>query len=226
MNRRTFLKLLSGILASSPALFQMLVKAEKTGLTQEGIKMLKKTTTEMPEWLPAFIEKIKNKGKGVEIDEKVFMYTDESLPGVKVTEDVGEQRYLIEGDNEYGQKFEMEYEAPKTLEGGEKFSGEFTASDSVPVHADPDGNVDFDGQVVDSVDEILGGDAGRIETYTTGESRDTQGQKIVDQSEAKIDAMKDEIDIDEGFKDGGLTNTIPPKRGPMSEGVESLFRTR
>ena len=111
MNRRTFLKLLSGILASSPALFQMLVKAEKTGLTQEGIKMLKKTTTEMPEWLPAFIEKIKNKGKSVEIDEKVFMYTDESLPGVKVTEDVGEQRYLIEGDNEYGQKFEMEYEA-------------------------------------------------------------------------------------------------------------------
>jgi len=180
----------------------------------------------MPEWLPAFIEKIKNKGKGVEIDEKVFMYTDESLPGVKVTEDVGEQRYLIEGDNEYGQKFEMEYEAPKTLEGGEKFPGEFTASDSVPVHADPDGNVDFDGQIVDSVDEILGGDAGRIETYTTGESRYTQGQKIVDQSEAKIDAMKDEIDIDEGFKDGGLTNTIPPKRGPMSEGVESLFRTR
>jgi len=39
MNRRTFLKLLSGILASSPALFQMLVKAEKTGLTQEGITM-------------------------------------------------------------------------------------------------------------------------------------------------------------------------------------------
>jgi len=28
------------------------------------------------------------------------------------------------------------------------------------------------------------------------------------------------------FANGGLTDTIPPKRGPMSEGVESLFRKR
>jgi len=35
----------------------------------------------------------KNKmlGKSKEIDEKVFEYVDESLPGVKVTEDLGEQ---------------------------------------------------------------------------------------------------------------------------------------
>ena len=28
------------------------------------------------------------------------------------------------------------------------------------------------------------------------------------------------------FEKGGLTDTIPPKKGPMSQGVESLFRTR
>lgn len=30
----------------------------------------------------------------------------------------------------------------------------------------------------------------------------------------------------QGFADGGLTNTIPPAKGPDSQGVESLFRRR
>jgi hypothetical protein len=29
-----------------------------------------------------------------------------------------------------------------------------------------------------------------------------------------------------GYKDGGLTDTVPPKQGPMSEGVASLFKNK
>lgn len=225
MNRRAFLKLFGGILASSPALMKMLMTAEKTGAVQEGIKMLKKTTTEMPEWLPGFIEKIKMIGKAKEIDEKVFEYVDDSLPGVKVTEDLGDQKYLIEGQNEYGQKFQMEYEAPKTLEGGEKFPGDFVAEDTRPV-ASYGEDVDYDVEVLDSVDEILGGDGPRLEKYVTGKDRFTKGERQVGWAESRVEEAMENIDIDEGYKDGGLTRTIPPKRGPMSEGVESLFRTR
>lgn len=224
MNRRAFLKLFGGILATSPALMKMLMTAEKTGAVQEGIKQLKKSTTEMPEWLPGFIEKIKMLGKSKEIDEKVFEYVDESLPGVKVTEDLGEQKYLIEGQNEYGQPFQMEYEAPKTLEGGEKFPGDFVAEDTVPFSSYGD-DVDYDVEVVESVDQILGGDAPRMEKYVTGKNRLTTGERRVGDAEMRAEAAMEDIDIDE-FKDGGLTSTIPPKRGPMSEGVESLFRTR
>jgi len=224
MNRRAFLKLFGGILATSPALMKMLMTAEKTGAVQEGIKQLKKSTTAMPEWLPGFIEKIKMLGKSKEIDEKVFEYVDESLPGVKVTEDLGEQKYLIEGQNEYGQPFQMEYEAPKTLEGGEKFPGDFVAEDTVPFSSYGE-DVDYDVEVLESVDQILGGDAPRMEKYVTGKNRLTTGERRVGDAEMRAENAMEDIDIDE-FKDGGLTSTIPPKRGPMSEGVESLFRTR
>lgn len=228
MNRRAFLKLFGGILATSPALMKMIMTAEKTGAVQEGIKQLKKSTTEMPEWLPGFIDKIKQLGKSKEIDEKVFEYVDESLPGVKVIEDLGEQKYLIEGQNEYGQPFQMEYEAPKTLEGGEKFPGDFVAQDTVPYSSYGE-DVDYDVEILDSVDEILGGDGPRMEKYVTGEKRLTVGERSVSDAQMRAEnAMEDmeDIDIDDGYKDGGLTSTIPPKRGPMSEGVESLFRTR
>ena len=29
-----------------------------------------------------------------------------------------------------------------------------------------------------------------------------------------------------GYKDGGLTDTVPPKEGPMSAGVASLFKNK
>ena len=224
MNRRAFLKLFGGILATSPALMKMLMTAEKTGAVQEGIKQLKKSTTAMPEWLPGFIDKIKQLGKSKEIDEKGFEYVDESLPGVKVTEDLGEQKYLIEGKNEYGQPFQMEYEAPKTLEGGEKFPGDFVAEDTVPFSSYGD-DVDYDVEVLESVDDILGGDGPRLEKYATGKDKMTKGVRRVSDAEMRAENAMEDIDIDE-FKDGGLTSTIPPKRGPMSEGVESLFRTR
>jgi hypothetical protein len=51
-------------------------------------------------------------------------------------------------------------------------------------------------------------------------------------SELNVDTMSDaEVDLrlqsyGQGFAMGGLTDTIPPERGPMSQGVASLFKNK
>jgi len=214
MNRRAFLKLFGGILATSPALMKMLMTAEKTGAVQEGIKQLKKSTTEMPEWLPGFIEKIKMLGKSKEIDEKVFEYVDESLPGVKVTEDLGEQKYLIEGQNEYGRPYAIEYEPPGYTMVDErtgkavKTKGDFRALDSVPEAAGPEDVPDFFPRELDEVDDILGSDVRVMEEFATGSKikNPKRGESAVSQAELRAENAAEEaaIEADEGFAKGGL----------------------
>lgn len=79
----------------------------------------------------------------------------------------------------------------------------------------------------------------RVSTYVGGdpyvEKRNTLKELIAQSqapgaSELNVDEMSDrEVDLrlqayGQGFAMGGLTNTVPPERGPMSEGVASLFK--
>jgi len=49
---------------------------------------------------------------------------------------------------------------------------------------------------------------------------------IDDVDDVTIKAIDDELDIKKGFYKGGLTDTIPPERGPMNQGVAQLYQRR
>jgi len=237
-SKRNFLKLLGGIL-STPMMQKLLPFLAKEGAdVVEGIKQLRNTTTNMPDWFPAFIQKFisKNINRADKIDQDITKITDPDLPGIEVLK-YDDGKIEIIGQNEYGQNFGIEYQPPATLEDGSKFKGDFQAVDSAPVYADPDGNVDFDAQVVEDIEEILGGDSRYLENYAkdvtteTGKvaAKDTKGAGAVREAEGRAEAAKDEArdfgDYGE-YADGGLTDTIPPERGPMADGLATLFKKR
>ena len=49
-----------------------------------------------------------------------------------------------------------------------KKPGEFIAQEEVPVNVDPDGNADFDVEILDDLDQILGPDTRAMEEFATG----------------------------------------------------------
>ena len=75
---------------------------------------------------------------------------------------------------------------------------------------DPDGGFDADGEVVSSVDEILGGSSTKLEGYAKGTNKEkyTIGQRRIDEAEAIGDRADDVTpykDMDPtDFAKGGL----------------------
>lgn len=77
-----------------------------------------------------------------------------------------------------------------------------------------------------------------VEQVGTGDQKRETLKSLIEVSEAPgaaeldVDTMSDqEVDLrlqayGQGFAMGGLTDTIPPNRGPMSEGVASLFKNK
>ena len=57
-------------------------------------------------------------------------------------------------------------------------------------------------------------------------SRDGTYDDIDDVSDQTIKEIDDELGIKKGFYKGGLTDTIPPERGPMNQGVAQLYQRR
>ena len=57
-------------------------------------------------------------------------------------------------------------------------------------------------------------------------SRDGTFDDFDDVSDQTIKEIDDELDIKKGFYKGGLTDTIPPERGPMNQGVAQLYQRR
>lgn len=237
-SKRNLLKLLGGIL-STPLMAKLLPFLAKEGAdVVEGIKQLRNTSTNMPDWFPTFVQKFitKNADRAEKIDQDITKITDPDLPDVEVLK-YDDGRIEITGKNEYGQQFGIDYSPPSTLEDGTKFKGDFQATDTTPVYADPDGNVDYDAQVVENIEEILGGDSKYLENYakdvTNIEGRpmpkDTKGSSAVREAEGRAEALADEArdfgDYGE-YADGGLTDTIPPERGPMADGLATLFKKR
>ncbi len=200
-SRRTFMKILAG-LASIPVLGKFL----KPGAP--AVQKLVNTSTTMPKWFPDFINKISFSGFGKKIDADVFLYETKELPGVQVfRHDDG--RVFVEGKNEYGKGYKIEYEPPgyevldeKTGK-AVKTKGEFIAEEEVPVNVDPDGNADFDAEVLEDLDNIMGPDTARMEQFTTGKVTKTvkdmtgdtgmkKGEYNVGAAEARFEQAADE----------------------------------
>ena len=82
---------------------------------------------------------------------------------------------------------------------------------------DPDGGFDADGEVVESIDDILGGNSTQLEGYAkgTGEVKYTPGQRKIDEAEAIGDRADDVTpykDVDPtDFAKGGLATMFRKK---------------
>ena len=218
MDRRAFLKLMGG-LASLP----VVGKFFKGAKVASKIPMLKNTTTTMPAWFPDLVDKFVAKGVGKKIDKDIMEYTTKELPGIKLTKS-DDGRIIVEGQNDYYRSYDMEYQPPgyeviDQVKGkAVKTKGDFTASEEVPVNMDPDGNVDFDGEILESVDDILTSDARTMEEFATGrkisfKEKKYRGESRVGEAEVRLeneaDAYREQMaeEADE-FAKGGLAGQL------------------
>ena len=182
-SRRTFLKFLAGI-ASLP----IVGKFFKGAKTAKVVK-LANTTTKMPDWFPAFVDRALEKGIAKKIDADLTEITIPELPDVKM-EVRTDGKVYVEGKNAYNEPYQIEYEPPGyevlDYETGEtvRTKGDFTASDTEYRMVGED-DFDVDGVVVDDVDNILGGSSTKLEGFAKGTNKEkyTKGQKAIDEAE-------------------------------------------
>lgn len=205
--RRNFLKLMGG-LASLPIIGKFIKPAAKVA---DKVVQLKNTTTEMPTWFPSFVDKVMSKGVGKKIDADLMQYEVKELPGIKVYKH-DDGKVFVEGKNDYSKSYEIEYEPPgyelvdeKTGKAVKK-PGDFRAKEEVPVNVDPDGNADFDAEVLESVDNILSSDARVMEEFATGKTikEMKRGEFEVGRAESLADAARK----GEDFATGGLAHML------------------
>ena len=175
---------------------------------------LQNTTTTMPAWFPDFVDKITYSGVGKKIDADLMEYKVKELPGITVTKH-DDGRVFVEGQNDYYKKYEIEYQPPGyevvDYQKGKavKTKGDFMAQEEVPVNVDPDGNADFDAEVLESVDNILSSDARAMEEFATGKKikEMKRGEFEVGRAEALTDAARKGEDLDD-FAKGGLAGQL------------------
>ena len=204
MGRRDFMKIAGsmGVIGALKALgLDKLLKGVTRNPIPGPIKMVERSTTKMPLWFPKFIDKVNEKmtykGDGM----WDFTGTDDFLPGFHI-ERVGDD-YYISGKNEYDQDFQITYESPKwegDADGSYYNHGEFIVEDSVPVGRNPE-DVDFDGEVVEDIHDVLGGTKG-MEEIAKGEKIDelTKGENAVIEAEVRAEQSYD-MARDEGYFD-------------------------
>ena len=150
----------------------------------------------------------------------VMRYEVKELPGIQVTKH-DDGRIYVEGQNDYSRSYDIEYQPPgyevvdyKTGK-AVKTKGDFTASEEVPVNMDPDGNTDFEGEILEEVGDILGGDARTMQEFATGKKlkTSTRGESRVGQAEVRMEneadayaeRMAEEAD---DFATGGLAKLL------------------
>jgi len=204
MSRRDFNKLLvtGGVITALKTLgLDKLFKGMSRNPIPGPIKMVERSTSKMPLWFPKFIDKINDKmtyrGDGM----WDFKGTEDFLPGFHI-ERVGDD-YYITGKNQYEQDFQITYNSPKwegDADGSYYNHGEFIVEDSVPVGRHPE-DVDFDGEVVDEVHDVLG-NTKEMEEIATGQTikGTTKGEDKVIEAEVKAEQSYD-MAKDEGYFD-------------------------
>jgi hypothetical protein len=214
--RRNFMKVMAG-LASIP----FLGKFFKGAKVAKTVVPLTNTTTVMPSWFPSLIDKALDRGIKNKIDADLMDIEVPELPGVKIQRH-DDGRVLVEGQNEYGRPYAIEYEPPGYTMVDEatgksvKTKGDFRATDSVPEMSGPEDVPDFFPEQLDEVDDILGSDVRVMEEFATGSKikNPKRGENVVGQAEVRAENAADEaaeraaMEADEGFAKGGLAYLI------------------
>ena len=221
--RRTFMKLMAG-LASIP----IVGKLFKPAATVSKVVPLKNTTTTMPDWFPSFVEKITTRNVGNKIDADITLFKDKDLPDVEVYK-YDDGRIEVQGKNGYDAEYDISYTPPGTevldytTGKSVRTKGDFEASDTVYRMTDPDGGYDVDGEIVDNVDEILGGSSTKLEGYAKGTNKEkyTIGQSRIDQAEA-IGERADDVTP---YKDMDPTDFADPDEFAKG-GLATMFKKK
>jgi hypothetical protein len=193
-SKRTFLKIMGG-LASLP----ILGKFFKGAKTAKVVK-LANTTTTMPDWFPAFVDKALAQGVKKKVDADLMEVEIPDLPGVKMeVSDAGPIR--VEGVNAYDEPYVIEYTPPgytvvdETTGQAVPTPGDFKASDTQYYRTGNPEEMDYDVDFtsVKDVEDILGGNSTELEGFAKGtkETKLTRGQKAVDEADSRLD-------VDEG----------------------------
>jgi len=220
--RRTFLKLMAG-LASLPIIGKIFKPAKIATVVP-----LKNTTTTMPTWFPDFVDKMVTKNVGNKIDADVMLYKDKDLPGVELYK-YDDGRIEVQGKNAYDSEYDITYTPPgvevldyKTGK-SVKTAGDFEASDTVYRMTDPDGGYDVDGEIVNDIEDILGGNSTQLEGYAkgTGEIKYTRGQYTVDEA----DAIADRADDVTPYRDVDPTDFVDPEDYAKG-GLATMFKKK
>ena len=192
--RRLFLKLMTGIMA-----LPIIPKFMRQTDVAKPIVKLANTTTTMPDWFPDLITKVMFKSPGKKVDADIMLYEVKELPGIKIYKQ-GDGKIRVEGTNEYGKPYQIDYEPPGyelVDESGKSFKtkGDFSASEDVPVNMDPDGNMDFDIEVLDDLDQILGSDTRIMEEFATGRKVEKlkSGEFALGKAEADLERAAEEM---------------------------------
>ena len=216
LSRRAFLKLLGAGTATVAAAKTGILGLLKGKKAATGVKVLSNTTTTMPTWFPDLVDKMMVRGIGKKIDADIIEYKTKDLPGITMTKH-DDGRIFVEGQNDYGRNYNIEYEPPgvelldETTGKSVKTKGDFTAQEEVPVNMDPDGNTDFDGEILESVDDILTGDSRSMEGFATGKKiKDMKrGEFKVGQAEKAAEQAADEAaELADDFAKGGLAKLL------------------
>tara|TARA_B100001093_G_scaffold315852_1_gene301341 strand:+ start:126 stop:2093 length:1968 start_codon:yes stop_codon:yes gene_type:complete len=217
--RRNFMKLMAG-LASIPIIGKFLKPAAKVAKTAKVVP-LQNTTTTMPTWFPKLIDKALDKGIKNKVDADLTDIKVPELPGVKIQRH-DDGRVLVEGKNDYGKPYAIEYEPPGFEVVNEKTGkavktkGDFKAIDSVPESGGyPDDVPDFWPEQLDEVDDILGSDVRVMEEFATGSKikNPKKGENVVGQAEVRAENAADEAAERaameaEDFATGGLAKLL------------------
>ena len=104
--RRLFLKLMTGIMA-----LPIIPKFMKQAEVAKPVVKLANTTTKMPDWFPDLITKVMFKSSGKKVDADIMLYEIKELPGIKIYKQ-GDGKIRVEGENEYGKPYQIDYEPP------------------------------------------------------------------------------------------------------------------
>ena len=213
LSRRAFLKLLGAGTATAAAVKTGILGLLKGKKAATGVKVLSNTTTTMPTWFPDLVDKIMVKGIGKKIDQDLMEYTVKDLPNVKMAKS-DDGKILLEGQNEYGRPYAIEYEPPgyelidETTGKAVQTKGDFRATDVVPESSGaPDDVPDFFPEQLDSVDDILSSDARVMEEFATGQKAKgiKKGESSLLQAEQRLDSSLNDIDE---FASGGLAKLL------------------
>ena len=192
VGRRDFMSVVGGTSALALAKHIGIVDALKILEKAKPVRMLGKSASRMPKWFPNFASRILDDTDSIfkQIDEDVVEITNKNLPDVSISKH-SSGRWEIQGYNEYGQPYLIDYEPPAILEGGVKYAGDFSVFDNVPSRVGPD-DVEFDSELVESIDDVLGGTS-KLEEWTTGVKKKdlTPGEKRVIEAEGRADAEYD-----------------------------------
>jgi hypothetical protein len=226
-SRRTFLKLMAG-LASIPIVGKLFKPAAKVA----KVVPLKNTTTTMPTWFPDFVDKMVTKNVGNKIDADVTLYKDKELPGVELYK-YDDGRIEVQGKNAYDAEYDINYTPPGVevldYQTGKsvKTPGDFEASDTVYRQTGPEpDDYDVDGEIVDDIEDILGGNSTQLEGYAkgTGETKYTRGQYQIDEAEARLERADDVTP----YKDVDPTDFADPEdvQDFAKGGLATMFRKK